>query len=115
MQVRSGHSPCRTDESNPLSSRDRVAYRHERLAEMKIRGDDSTAVVDVNHIAGEKEIVDESNDSPVRCEHGLSECATEIDAEVTTGYPTVEDAAGSEFTGDHRCARSKEGSRPHRR
>jgi len=115
MQVRSGHSTCRSDESDPLSPGDRIAYRHERLAEMKIRGHDSTTVIDVHHIAGEKEIVDESNDSTVRCEHGLSERATEIDAEVATGYLAVEDAAGSEFTGDHRCARSKEGSRPHRR
>jgi len=101
MQVRSGHSPRRSDESDPLSSRDRVAYRHERLAEVKIRSDNSTTVIDVNHIAGEKEIVDESNDSAVRCEHRLSDGATEIDAEVTTGYAAVEDAAGSEFTGDH--------------
>ncbi len=115
MQVRSGHSPRRSDESDALSSRDRVAYRHERLAEMKVRGDDSTTVVDVNHIAGKKKIVDESNDSTIRREHRLSDRATEIDAEVTTGYAAVEDAAGSEFTGDHRCTRSKERTRPHRR
>ena len=108
MQMRSGHSPCRSYEPNPLSPPHCVAHRHERFAEVKIRRDDSATVVDINHVAGEKEIVDECNNSAVRGEHRLSDRATEIDAKVTAGDPAVEDAAGTEFAGDHRCPRSKE-------
>ena len=115
MEVRSGDAPSRSYQSDALSPRYRIANGHERLAEVEVCSDDSTTVVDVNHIAREKEIVDQCNDSAVRCQHWFSNRATEIDAEVTTGHAAVEDAARSELTGDHRRTRSKERSRPHRR
>ncbi len=101
MQVRSGHSSRSSDESNLLPSYDRVAYRYQRLAEMKVCGDDSTTVVDVNDVTGEKEIVDERNHSAVGRAHWLPDRAPEIDAKVTAGHAAVEETSGSEFARDH--------------
>ena len=101
MQVRAGHSSRSSDESNLLSPHDRVAYRHKRLAEMEVCGDDSTTVVDVNDVTGEKEVVDERNHSAVRRAHGLSDSAPEIDAEVAADHTAVKETAGSEFARDH--------------
>ncbi len=101
MQVWSGHSPCSSDESDLLSPRDRVAHCHERFAEMEISGDDSTAVIDVDDIASQKEIVDERNDAAVRSAYWVSDRAAEIDAKVTAGHAAVKETAGSELARDH--------------
>ena len=111
MEVRAGHPSGRSDKSDLLSPHDRVADRHERLAEVEVRGDDSAAVVNVNDVAGEKEVVDERDDAAVRRAHRLSDRATKIDAEVTAGHAAVEDASGPELARDYQC-RADEGRKP---
>ena len=101
MQVRAGHAPGRSDESDLLSPHDGIAHRHQRLAEVEVSGDDPTAVIDVNNVSSEKEIVDERHDTAVRRAHRLTDCATEIDTEVATGHAAVEETPRSEFAGDY--------------
>jgi hypothetical protein len=101
MQVRAGYSPRRSDQSDLLPPRDRVAHCHERFTEMEISGDDSTTVIDVDDIASQKEIVDERNDTAVGGAHWVSDRPSEIDAKVAAGHAAVEETAGSELACDH--------------
>jgi hypothetical protein len=102
--MRAGYASGRTDESYLLSSLYGVTDCDERPAEMEIASDDSSAMVDVNDIAGQEEIVDQCNDTAVCGIHRLAGGAPEIDTEVAARHVTVEEASRSKFTGDHRCA-----------
>ena len=93
------------DQANHLSSLHRVAGCHEKLAQVEIRSDDSAAVVDVDDVSREKEVVDERNHPAIRSAHRLADRAPEINAEVTRGERAVEEAPGSEFARYHRRAR----------
>jgi hypothetical protein len=84
-----------------LSPHDGIANRHQWLAEVEVSGDYPTAVIDVNDVSSQKEIVDERHNATVRRAHRLTDSAPEIDAEVATGHATVEQAPGSEFAGDY--------------
>ena len=63
---------------------------------MEVRGDYSRAVVYVNHVAGQEEIVDERDDTAIGRAYRLTDRASEIDAEVSRGERAVEQPAGSE-------------------
>jgi hypothetical protein len=115
MQMRAGHSSSRSDESDPLSARNRVACRDQRFAQVEIGGYDSAAVIDVHDVAGEKEIVDERDDSAVRGPDRLSDCAPEIDTKMAAGHAAVEETSRSKLTRDYGRPRAKKGSGPHRR
>jgi hypothetical protein len=79
-----------TDESDHLTALHGVPSRYKRFAEMKIRCDDSAAVIDVDHVTGEKKVVDECYHSAVRRTHRLSNRSPEIDPEMSCGHLTVE-------------------------
>ena len=113
MQVRTSHPSRRSDESDSLPPHYRVARGYERLAQVEVSCDDTTAVIDVNNVTGEKEIVDESNDTTVCRAHRLTGGAPEVDTEVTAGHATVEETSGSELARDDRCPGPKEGCSPH--
>src|SRR6266705_792983 len=63
VQMRSGHSPSRSDETNLLSASNRVTLRNQRATQMKVAGHNAGTVVDVNNIPGEKEIRDECDNT----------------------------------------------------
>jgi metallophosphoesterase superfamily enzyme len=67
---------------------------------VEIRGNQAAAVIDVDDIAGEKEVVDQRDDTAIGGAHGLAHRSAEINAEVATGHPSVEQTPGSEFTRD---------------
>jgi len=67
-----------------------VANSDEGFAQVKVRCDDSGAVIDVDHIARQKEIVDERDDAPISCAYRLSYSAPEINAEMARSERTVE-------------------------
>ena len=63
---------------------------------MKVRGDNSATVIDVNHVPREKEIANERDNSAVCCTYGLSSCSTKINTEMTTGQRSIEHSPASE-------------------
>jgi len=115
MQVRAGDATCTPDQPNHLPSLHGVAGRYERLAHVEIRGDDPAAVIDVDHIPREKEVVDERNHPAIRRANRLADRAAEINAEVARRECAVEKAPGSEFARHYRTARLEERCGPHRR
>ena len=96
--MRAGYAPGRADEADLLPPLDGVANSDERFAEMEIAGYDPSSMVDVNDVAGQKEIVDERNYAAIRGIHRLAYRSPEIDAEVTTGHLTVEETPTSKLT-----------------
>lgn len=64
--MRSRDATRRAHQTYLLTLLHRIARRNKSLTQMKITGDDSGTVVDVDDIAGKKEIVDESYDSTIR-------------------------------------------------
>ena len=60
-----------------------ITKRNEWFAEMEIGGNYSAAVVDVNHVAGQKEVVDEDDHPAIGRAHRLADSAPEVDAQVT--------------------------------
>jgi len=97
MQMRTGYTSGGTDESDLLPPLHGVANCDERLAEMEIAGYDTGTMVDVNDVAGQKEIVDERNHTAIGGIHRLAYRSPEIDAEVATGHLTVEETPASEL------------------
>jgi len=60
---------------------------------VEIRGDYPSAVIDVDHVSSEKEVIDQCNDSPIGGAHGLAYRTPEIDTQMATGHPSVEQTA----------------------
>ena len=79
--------PHQPDFLSPLHG---VANRDEGFAQVKVRRDDSGAVIDVDHIARQKEIVDERNNATISCAYRLPYSAPEVHAEMARGERTVE-------------------------
>ena len=105
--MRAGHSSCRSNEPDLLSSLYSIAHGHEWLAEMEIRGHDAGTVIDVNDIAGKEEVVDEGDYSAVRSIHRVTDGSPEIHTEVAARQVAIEDTPGSKLTGNYRRARAK--------
>src|SRR5438132_680063 len=97
VEMRTCYASRVTNKSDQLTSLHDVANRDERFAKVKICGDDSAAVIDVDHVTGEKKVVDECNHSAVRRTHRLSNRSPEIDTEMSCGHLTVEQPTRSEF------------------
>jgi hypothetical protein len=108
MEVWAGHSSCRSDEPDLLSSLYSIAHGHECLAEVEIRGHDASSVIDVDDIAGQEEVVDERDDSAVRSIHRLTDGSPEIDTEVAARQVAIEDTPGSKLAGNYRRTRAEE-------
>src|SRR5438128_366033 len=83
VQVWAGHAAGRPNETDLLAARHRVAHGHERLAHMEVAGDDTAAMIDVDHVPGEKELRDERDDTAVRGVNGLAGLPSVVDAQVS--------------------------------
>jgi hypothetical protein len=115
MQVRSRHATGGTHQTDHLSACDGVPNRHECLAEVEIRGYHSSAVIYVDDVTGEKEVVCKRDDASIGCAHRLANGSTEINTEVAARHFSVEYPPRPKFTRDYRCARPEERRRPHQR
>src|SRR4051812_13928833 len=113
VQMWSCDAPGVADQPDNLSALHGVASRHQRLAHVEVRGDYSAAVVDVDDIPGEKEPVDERNDSTIGRADRLTDRTPEVDTKMSRRQLAVEDAPRPEFTGDHGGARLEKRIRPH--
>ena len=80
MQVRPCYAPGRADQTDNLSAGYCVTHRHEWFAEVEISGNQSAAVIDVHNISGEKEIVDQGDDSAICSAHWFPYSPPEINA-----------------------------------
>ena len=90
MQVRTGHASGIPYQSDFLTALNRFTCRNERFAEVKIGGDHSASMIDVDHVTGKKEIIDKRNDPPIGSAHWISNRSAEIDAEVSSRYLAIE-------------------------
>ena len=100
MKVRASHSSGSAYQSNLLPASDGVAGRDQSFAQVEISGDDTTSVIDVHDIAGEKESVHQRDHTAVSREYRRADRALEIDAEVTARHSAVEYPSGAESAGD---------------
>ena len=115
MEVGSRHSAGRSDQADNLSAGYSVPRRHEWLAEVEIRGDQPAAVIDVDDVAGEKEVVHQRDDAAIGSAHGLANGSAEINTKVAAGHLSVEQTSRSKFTRDCRSPRAKKRCGPHQR
>src|SRR5207253_2208660 len=115
VQMRSGHPPRLTNEPDRLPAHHRVTLRHQRLAHVEIPSDDTSAMIDVDHRARQKEGVDQSDDAAVGRANRIADGSAEIDAEMPARDSAVEHPAVPERTGDNRGSWTKECCRPERR
>ena len=69
MQMRASDPPSSADRSNLLTARDGVSLGDEHFTHVKVSGDDPVTVIDVHHVAGEKEFCDKRDYAPIRCAH----------------------------------------------
>jgi hypothetical protein len=94
--MRPCHSSSCTHQTDLLSALYRITCRDERLAQMEVTCHDTSTMIDVNHIAGEKELIDKGNYSAI-CRSYWFACGTaKIDAEVPACQGAVEHPATSE-------------------
>jgi hypothetical protein len=100
MQVGACNSAGSAYQANLLPASDGVAGRDETFAEVEISGDDTTSVIDVQNVAGEKESIHQRDHAAVSREYRRADCALEIDAEVAARHPAVEYPPGTEAAGD---------------
>src|SRR5687768_13602028 len=98
-----------------LAFLDCVAFSYERTAEMKVTSDDPRAVIDVDDLAGQKEIIDERHDTAIRGAYRRSDRAREIHSKMSAREGAVEHPPRTESTGYGRRAWIYETAFPHRR
>src|ERR1051325_2502604 len=103
------------DEPDLLTALHGVTGGNEGLAHVEVARDHTDAMVDVHHVAGEKELVDQRDDAAIRRPDRLTNGAAKIDAEVATRELAVEHATRAESTRDDRGARANEWLGPARR
>ena len=107
MKMGTCHASGRSDKTDLLSPLDGLAFRDERFAEMEVARHNTTAVIDVHDITGEKEIVDQHYDAAVRRMHRRANTAAEIDAQVPGRQHAVEGTTRAEPARNCRQARAK--------
>src|SRR2546423_4993957 len=99
--------PCNAsgvaDESDHLPALHRFTDMDERFAHMEVGGNYTAAMVDVNDVACQEEIVHERNDAAIGCPNRLTDRTAEINAEMARGQFSVEDSARAERAGNYRC------------
>ncbi len=93
MQMRSRNPSRLAYQPDLLSPLHCVTNGHECLTQVEVRSDDPCAVIDVNHVAGEKKIVDERNHASISRSHWLPNGSSEIDTEVARGKRSIEQPA----------------------
>jgi hypothetical protein len=98
--MRSRHSARCPHEPDFLAARNRITFRYQRTTQVKISGDDSVAVIDVDDVPGQEESIDERDDSTVGCNDRRSCTSSQIHTEVARGERSVECAAGTESRGN---------------
>ena len=93
MQVRARHASGRADEPDRLTALNCVTFGDERFAHVKVCRNDTRSVIDVHNVAGEKEIVNERNNSTVGCNDGVSRLSPKVDPKMAAREPAIEHAA----------------------
>ena len=80
---------------------------------MEVRCDDAAAVIDVDDVSREEEVVDERHHSTICRAYRLADGATEVYAEVARGNRAIEGPTRAELAGDDRSSRLEKRRRPH--
>ena len=65
VEVRAGYSAGCAYEADLLPPRDSVTLRDEHFTEMEVARENAGAVIDVDHVSGEEEFVDQRDDAAV--------------------------------------------------
>src|SRR5690606_22782221 len=115
VQVRPGHAPGRADLSDLLPGLDRVALGDRHLAEVEVRGHESGAVVDVDDVPAEEELVDDAHDAAGGRVDRRADGSGEVDARVAALDLAVELPAVAEAARDAAGPRTDEGRLPQAR
>jgi hypothetical protein len=90
--MRACYPTRRTYQPDNLSARNRIPGRDKWFAHVEVRGDDSSAVIDVDDIAGEEKIRDQCYYSAIRHADRISNAAAKIHAEMPSRQPAIEQA-----------------------
>src|SRR5690242_17815879 len=101
------------DEADHLPALHDFADVYQRLAQVKVRCHDSATVIDVYDVAGEKEVVDQSDHTAICCLDRLPHRAAEINTQMTRSQLTIEQPTRAKLARDHRIARPYERRGPH--
>jgi hypothetical protein len=67
---------------------------------VEIRRDQPAAVIDVDDVAGEKEVVHQRDHAAIGGAHRFTYRPAEINTKVPAGHPPIEQTSGSELTRD---------------
>src|SRR5690606_11767923 len=108
VEVRPGHAPGRADLSDLLPGLDRVALGDVDFAEVEVRGHEPGAVVDVDDVPAEEELVDDAHDPTGGRVDGRADRAGEVDAGVAALDLAVELPAVAEAARDAAGPRTDE-------
>jgi len=90
VQVRPGHASSRSNQTDLLTTRNRVTFGDERATQMEVPSYDAGTMVDVDYIPRQKEPIDERHDTTICRTHGRTDLAGEIDAEMPARQRSVE-------------------------
>jgi hypothetical protein len=93
MEMRTGNATRRTDDADHLSPFHRISRCNEWLAQMEIGGHDTSAMIDIDDVSRQKEIVDERDDSAIGRAHLLANRSPKINAQVARSEPAIEETA----------------------
>src|SRR5690349_14680735 len=110
--MRAGDPSRSPNQPDQLAALNRIPDRDERLGQVEVSGDDTSAMVDVHDVAGEKEVVYQGDDTAVRGANRIAGLAGEIHAPVAARQASVEESPRSEGARDPRAPRPKERLRP---
>jgi hypothetical protein len=112
VQVRPGHAAAGADAPDRLPGRHGVAHGHVLPAQVEVRAHETLAVIEVDHVARQVELLDQRDDASRGGVHGGTDGAGEVDARVPALDLPVELAAVPEPARDARSARPHDGVAP---
>ena len=90
VEMRAGDAPRRANDAYLLTALHCVTSGDARFRQMEVARHHARTVIHVDHIAREKEIGDDRNDSAVCRTHGIARLPREIDTPMAARYPTIE-------------------------
>jgi len=98
--MRSRHSARCANEPEFLPARNCITFRDQGTTQVKVSGDDSVAVIDVDDVPGQEESIAQREDSAFGCNDRRSCASSQIHTKVARGERSVERAAGTEPRGN---------------